>query len=170
MHGFWCTKGTCPSPAASPFGHDGSLYLASGIGPSGEGDHTVVVLEPDAAARPRPVVTGHGLSPLVAFDFETDQFLGSVVQHAQALRPSARGAGLASLSTRVESFPIGWSQADEHSGERSRHSHRRSRRRTGPPRAGAIAEREYRSYEGGTFRDLGGRDVRALSHCRNGSR
>jgi hypothetical protein len=110
MHSFWCTKGTCPSPGF-PFGHDGSLYLASGIGPSGEGDHTVVVLEPDAPARPRPVVTGHGLSPLVAFDFETDQFLGSVVQHAQALRPSARGAGLASLSirprARVESFPIG---------------------------------------------------------------
>jgi hypothetical protein len=53
-----------PFPRGFAFGHDGSLYLASGIGPSGEGDNTIVVLEPDAAARPRPLVTDPGLSPL----------------------------------------------------------------------------------------------------------
>lgn len=57
-------EGIVPFPRGFAFGHDGSLYLASGIGPSGEGDNTIVVLEPDAPARPRPLVTDPGLSPL----------------------------------------------------------------------------------------------------------
>jgi hypothetical protein len=57
-------EGIVPFPCGFAFGHDGSLYLASGIGPSGEGDNTIVVLEPDAPARPRPLVTDPGLSPL----------------------------------------------------------------------------------------------------------
>jgi hypothetical protein len=57
-------EGIVPFPRGFAFGHDGSLYLASGIGPSGEGDNTIVVLEPDTPARPRALVTDPGLSPL----------------------------------------------------------------------------------------------------------
>ena len=57
-------EGIVPFPRGFAFGHDGSLYLASGIGPSGEGDNTIVVFDPDAPARPRPLVTDPGLSPL----------------------------------------------------------------------------------------------------------
>jgi hypothetical protein len=57
-------EGTVPFPRGFAFGQDGSLYLASGIGPSGEGDNTIVVFEPDASARGRPLVADPGLSPL----------------------------------------------------------------------------------------------------------
>ena len=57
-------EGTVPFPRGFAFGHDGSLYLASGIGPSGEGDNTIVVLDPDRPARPRPLVADPELSPL----------------------------------------------------------------------------------------------------------
>lgn len=53
-----------PFPRGFGFGRDGSLYLASGIGPSGEGDNTIVVFAPDARAQPRRLVTDPGLSPL----------------------------------------------------------------------------------------------------------
>ena len=57
-------EGIVPFPRGFAFGHDGSLYLASGIGPSGEGDNTIVVFDPDAPAQPRPLVTDPELSPL----------------------------------------------------------------------------------------------------------
>ena len=57
-------EGIVPFPRGFAFGRDGSLYLASGIGPSGEGDNTIVVFEPDALGRARPLVRDAGLSPL----------------------------------------------------------------------------------------------------------
>ena len=57
-------EGIVPFPRGFAFGHDGSLYLASGIGPSGEGDNTIVVFDPDDLAHPRPLVTDSELSPL----------------------------------------------------------------------------------------------------------
>jgi hypothetical protein len=53
-----------PFPRGFGFGRDGSLYLASGIGPSGDGDNMIVVFDSDAPARPRPLVTDPELSPL----------------------------------------------------------------------------------------------------------
>jgi DNA-binding beta-propeller fold protein YncE len=53
-----------PFPRGFGFGRDGTVYLASGIGPSGEGDNTIVVFDRDARARPRALVTDPELSPL----------------------------------------------------------------------------------------------------------
>lgn len=53
-----------PFPRGFGFGRDGSLYLASGVGPSGEGDNTIVVFAPDAPAQPRLLVNDPELSPL----------------------------------------------------------------------------------------------------------
>jgi len=62
-------EGIVPFPRGFAFGHDASLYLASGIGPSGEGDNTIVVFDPDVRAPlalgpPRRLVTDPELSPL----------------------------------------------------------------------------------------------------------
>jgi DNA-binding beta-propeller fold protein YncE len=57
-------EGIVPFPRGFGFGRDGSLYLASGIGPSGEGDNTILVFDPDAPAQPRRLVTDPELSPL----------------------------------------------------------------------------------------------------------
>ena len=57
-------EGIVPFPRGFGFGRDGSLYLASGIGPSGEGDNTILVFDPDAPAQPRRLVIDPELSPL----------------------------------------------------------------------------------------------------------
>jgi hypothetical protein len=57
-------EGVVPFPRGFGFGRDGSLYLASGIGPSGEGESTILVFDPDAPAQPRRLVTDPELSPL----------------------------------------------------------------------------------------------------------
>jgi hypothetical protein len=57
-------EGIVPFPRGFGFGRDGSLYLASGIGPSGEGDNTILVFDPDAPTQPRRLVTDPELSPL----------------------------------------------------------------------------------------------------------
>jgi hypothetical protein len=56
--------GIVPFPRGFGFGRDGSLYLASGIGPSGEGDNTILAFDPDAPTQPRRLVTDPELSPL----------------------------------------------------------------------------------------------------------
>jgi hypothetical protein len=40
------------------------LYFASGVGPSGEGDNTIVVFDRDGPLRPRRLVSDAELSPL----------------------------------------------------------------------------------------------------------
>jgi len=57
-------EGIVPFPRGFGFGRDGSLYLAPRIGPSGEGDNTILVFDPDAPAQPRRLVTDPELSPL----------------------------------------------------------------------------------------------------------
>ena len=53
-----------PFPRGFGFARDGRLYLASGVGPSGEGDNTIVVFDRDGALHPRRLVTDRALSPL----------------------------------------------------------------------------------------------------------
>jgi hypothetical protein len=56
--------GVVPFPRGLGFAGDGRLYLASGIGPSGEGDDTIVVFDRLETARGRRLVSDPGLSPL----------------------------------------------------------------------------------------------------------
>ena len=55
--------GIVPFPRGFGFGPDGRLYLASGVGPSGEGDNAIVVFE-RGALRTCRCVTDPDLSPL----------------------------------------------------------------------------------------------------------
>jgi hypothetical protein len=56
--------GLVPFPRGFGFAPDGRLYLASGIGPSGEGDNTIVVFDGYEALPGRRLVTDPDLSPL----------------------------------------------------------------------------------------------------------
>jgi DNA-binding beta-propeller fold protein YncE len=53
-----------PFPRGFGFGDDGQLYLSSGIGPTGEGDNTVTIYDPDGRLRNPQLVTDPELSPL----------------------------------------------------------------------------------------------------------
>jgi hypothetical protein len=57
-------EGTVPFPRGFGFSGDGRLYLASGIGPSGEGDNTIMAFDCEGVLRPRRLVTDPELSPL----------------------------------------------------------------------------------------------------------
>jgi DNA-binding beta-propeller fold protein YncE len=56
--------GVVPFPRGFGFSPDGRLYLASGVGPSGEGDNTIVVFDRAGALRAQRLVTDPELSPL----------------------------------------------------------------------------------------------------------
>ena len=56
--------GVVPFPRGFGFARDGRVYLASGIGPSGEGDNTIVVFDSDGSLRTRNLVADPELSPL----------------------------------------------------------------------------------------------------------
>src|SRR5580704_623648 len=56
--------GVVPFPRGFGFADDCRLYLASGIGPSGEGDNTIVVFDHGGRVRPRRLVSDAELSPL----------------------------------------------------------------------------------------------------------
>jgi len=53
-----------PFPRGFAFGHDGRLFLASGIGPGGEGDNTILAFDSDRRMLPSWRVTDPELSPL----------------------------------------------------------------------------------------------------------
>jgi hypothetical protein len=53
-----------PFPRGFAFGHDGRLFLASGIGPNGVGDNTILVFTPDRPMQPFRLVADPELSPL----------------------------------------------------------------------------------------------------------
>jgi DNA-binding beta-propeller fold protein YncE len=57
-------EGIVPFPRGFGFAHDGRLYLASGIGPSGEGENTIVAFDGERRLPPRLLVTDPELSPL----------------------------------------------------------------------------------------------------------
>lgn len=56
--------GVVPFPHGFAFGSAGRLFLASGVGPSGEGDDTVVAFAPDMTMATRRFVSDLELSPL----------------------------------------------------------------------------------------------------------
>lgn len=56
--------GVVPFPRGFGFARDGRLYLASGVGPSGEGDNTILVFGRDGTLRTNRLVTDPELSPL----------------------------------------------------------------------------------------------------------
>jgi DNA-binding beta-propeller fold protein YncE len=51
-------------PRGFAFGPDGTLFLASGIGPGGEGDNTILAFDPERAVKPSWNVQDPDLSPL----------------------------------------------------------------------------------------------------------
>jgi hypothetical protein len=53
-----------PFPRGFAFGHDGRLFLASGIGPGGEGDNTILAFDSDRRMLPTSSVRDPELSPL----------------------------------------------------------------------------------------------------------
>jgi len=53
-----------PFPRGFAFGDDGGLFLASGIGPDGYGDNSIVTFDPGEFAQPRRLVSDPDLSPL----------------------------------------------------------------------------------------------------------
>jgi hypothetical protein len=53
-----------PFPRGFGFAGDGTLFLASGIGPSGEGDNTIVAFGPERTINPSWKVEDPALSPL----------------------------------------------------------------------------------------------------------
>ena len=56
--------GIVPFPRGFAFGHDGRLFLASGIGPDGQGDNAVVAFTPGTPTQPSRLVADPELSPL----------------------------------------------------------------------------------------------------------
>jgi hypothetical protein len=56
--------GIVPFPRGFAFGRDRRLFLASGIGPNGEGDDTIVVFAANRAIQPFRLVRDPELSPL----------------------------------------------------------------------------------------------------------
>jgi hypothetical protein len=56
--------GIVPFPRGFGFGPDGDLYLASGIGPSGEGENTIAMFDHRGALRTPQLVDDPELSPL----------------------------------------------------------------------------------------------------------
>lgn len=56
--------GIVPFPRGFAFGHDGRLFLASGIGPNGQGDNTVLAFTPGTPTQPHRLVVDPALSPL----------------------------------------------------------------------------------------------------------
>ena len=56
--------GVVPFPRGFAFGHDGRLFLASGIGPNGQGDNTIVALTVGTPMQPARLVADPEMSPL----------------------------------------------------------------------------------------------------------
>jgi hypothetical protein len=53
-----------PFPRGFAFGQDGRLFLASGIGPNGQGDNTILAFTPATSIKPSRLVADPELSPL----------------------------------------------------------------------------------------------------------
>ena len=56
--------GAVPFPRGFAFAHDGRLFLASGIGPNGQGDNTIVALTVGTPMQPARLVADPEMSPL----------------------------------------------------------------------------------------------------------
>jgi outer membrane protein assembly factor BamB len=53
-----------PFPRGFAFGQDGTLFLASGVGPGGEGDNTILAFGPERTIKPSWRIQDSDLSPL----------------------------------------------------------------------------------------------------------
>jgi DNA-binding beta-propeller fold protein YncE len=62
--GRFLPSGIVPFPRGFAFGRDGTFFLASGIGPDGAGDDTILAFAPGETVRPSRLVTDPELSPL----------------------------------------------------------------------------------------------------------
>ena len=56
--------GVVPFPRGFAFSHDGRLFLASGVGPDGQGENTIVAFTPGTPMQPSRLVADPELSPL----------------------------------------------------------------------------------------------------------
>jgi hypothetical protein len=56
--------GVVPFPRGFAFSHDGRLFLASGVGPAGQGENTIVAFIPGTPMQPSRLVADPELSPL----------------------------------------------------------------------------------------------------------
>jgi DNA-binding beta-propeller fold protein YncE len=61
---YFLPPGIVPFPRGFAFGHDGRLFLASGIGPNGEGDNAIVAITRSERTRPVRLVSDPDFSPL----------------------------------------------------------------------------------------------------------
>ena len=61
---FLLPEGIVPFPRGFGFGRDGQIYLSSGVGPSGQGDNTVVVFDRGGTLVMPRLVTDPEVSPL----------------------------------------------------------------------------------------------------------
>ena len=61
---FLLSEGIVPFPRGFGFGHNGLLYLASGVAPCGQGDNTIVVFDRSGTLLTPRLVTDPELSPL----------------------------------------------------------------------------------------------------------
>src|SRR5580692_5615422 len=61
---YFVPPGIVPFPRGFAFGHDGRLFLASGIGPDGEGDNAILAFDSDRRMLPSWKVRDPELSPL----------------------------------------------------------------------------------------------------------
>jgi hypothetical protein len=61
---YFLPPGIVPFPRGFAFSHDGRLFLASGIGPNGQGDNTVMAFTLGTPTRPARLVADPELSPL----------------------------------------------------------------------------------------------------------
>src|SRR6202030_76458 len=61
---YFLPPGVVPFPRGFAFGHDGRLFLASGIGPDGQGDNAVVAFSRGSPTQSSPLVADPELSPL----------------------------------------------------------------------------------------------------------
>jgi hypothetical protein len=57
-------RGIVPFPRGFAFGHDGRLFLASGTGPNGQGDHAIMAFTPGTPTKASRLVSDPELSPL----------------------------------------------------------------------------------------------------------
>jgi hypothetical protein len=57
-------SGVVSFPRGFAFGHDGRLFLASGIGPDGQGDNSILAFTPDTPMQPSRLVADPEPSPL----------------------------------------------------------------------------------------------------------
>ncbi len=87
-------SGIIPFPRGFAFGRDGCLFLASGIGPNGEGDDTIVAIAPD----------GHILSPRFVRDSELSPLDLAIAPNGNIIVSSERPFGAADATTTIREY------------------------------------------------------------------